>query len=236
MILALLGSGEYLPQTQPIDQHLINKLSNRLQRSPNVVCLPTAVGMGRKRRIRYWSTMGIQHFTHLGVPVDCVPVLDRASANNPYFAAKVAAADFVYLSGGRPDYLYHTLDNSLVWQSIQSVISRGGLLAGCSAGGMVLGERFFGLPLWRVGFGLLPNIVVIPHYDIVPFPAVHVVRWCIRNQLTLLGIDSDTALILDEGRCEVMGRGGVAIWTDSSPQYFEQGVYELGQIRISGYG
>jgi peptidase E len=76
----------------------------------------------------------VEHFTSLGVQVEALPVIDSASANDPALAAAVDKANFVYLSGGKPDYLYRTLDGSLVWRAILSMLERGGLLAGCSAG------------------------------------------------------------------------------------------------------
>ena len=63
-----------------------------------------------------------------------MPVIDRASADDPNLAAAIAGANFVYLSGGKPDYLYRTLAGSLAWEAIQAVLAGGGLLAGCSAG------------------------------------------------------------------------------------------------------
>jgi len=39
-MLALVGSGEYLPTMEPVDRQLIA----RLDAAPSVVCLPTAAG------------------------------------------------------------------------------------------------------------------------------------------------------------------------------------------------
>ena len=149
---------------EPVDRELIS----RLQEAPRVVCLPTAAGKEGPERINYWSCLGVDHFTGFNATVDALPVIDRASANDKVFAGTIASANVVYLSGGKPNYLYDTLKGSLVWEAILSVLDKGGLLAGCSAGAMVLGEKFFGFPGLKTGFNFLPRVTVIPHYDEIP--------------------------------------------------------------------
>src|SRR5260221_14207647 len=129
-MLALVGSGEYLPLMKPVDQYLISHLSEPAR----VVCLPTAAGTEGSERIGYWDRLGLDHFKSLGVDVEAVPVIDQRTANNETYAKNVLSANFVYLSGGKPDYLYNTLNGSRVWQAILEVVARGGVLAGCSAG------------------------------------------------------------------------------------------------------
>ena len=99
-----------------------------------------------------------------------MPVIDRASADDPALAAVIARGNFVYLSGGKPNYLYRTLAGSLAWEAIQAVLAGGGLLAGCSAGAMILGEKFFGFPGWKHGFNFLPGATVLPHFTRSPRP------------------------------------------------------------------
>ena len=77
-MLALVGSGEYLPAMEPIDRELIS----RLQESPRVVCLPTAAGKEGPERIAYWLRLGVEHFTRLEAKVEALPVIDRESAND----------------------------------------------------------------------------------------------------------------------------------------------------------
>ena len=120
--------------------------------------------------------VGVDHFTRLGATAEAVPVVDRACANDPALAAVIAGANFVYLSGGKPDYLYQTLAGSLAWGAIQAVLAGGGLLAGCSAGAMILGEKFFGFPGWKRGFGFLPGATILPHFDEIPQAMIRSLR------------------------------------------------------------
>ena len=77
-MLALVGSGEYLPPIAPLDRALINRLAAPVR----VVCLPTAAGTEGPERIAYWSRLGVKHFSGLGVQVQALPVIDRASARS----------------------------------------------------------------------------------------------------------------------------------------------------------
>ena len=188
-MLALVGSGEYLPPIEPLDRELISRLPGPAR----VVCLPTAAGTRGSERIAYWSRLGVDHFTRLGATAEAVPVIDRASANNPALAAVIAGANFVYLSGGKPDYLYRTLAGSLAWEAIQAVLAGGGLLAGCSAGAMILGEKFFGFPGWKHGFNFLPGATILPHFDEIPQAMIRSLRALTGKDTVLLGIEGNTA-------------------------------------------
>lgn len=218
-MLALVGSGEYLPPIAALDRELIGRLAAPVR----VVCLPTAAGTEGHERIDYWSRLGVEHFSSLGVQVQAVPVIDRASANDPALAAAVDAANFVYLSGGKPNYLHATLHGSLVWQAILAVLARGGLLAGCSAGAMILGEKFFGFPGWKQGFGFLPRAAIIPHFDEIPQGMLQPMRKVAGNNLTILGVEGNTALVQTAGGYEVLGSGGVTIWNRAGKTRYTAG-------------
>jgi len=220
-MLALVGSGEYLPPMEPVDRILLR----RLPAPALVVCLPTAAGTEGPERIGYWERLAVEHFTRLNSPVQSLPVVDPASANDPALAGAVSEANFVYLSGGHPDYLYRTLAGSLVWKAILSVLEKGGLIAGCSAGAMVLGEALFGIPPQRrsSGFRLLPGAMVIPHYDEIPRWISTLLHYWAGRGLTTVGIEANTALSENDGRMEVLGSGGVTIWNRAGEKRYTQG-------------
>lgn len=220
MFLALVGSGEYLPPIEPMDRELIRRLDGPAR----VVCLPTAAGTEGAERINYWMQLGIDHFSRLGVQVEAVPVADRASANKRDLAERIAQANFVYLSGGKPDYLYQTLQGSQAWDAIQQVLERGGLLAGCSAGAMIMGEKIYAFPGQRPGFNLLAGVLVIPHFDEIPSAVLQTARLTIGKKLTLVGIDGNTALVRCGDEYEVIGTGGVTIWNQQGKKRYTQGL------------
>ncbi len=218
-MLALAGSGEYLPQMEAVDRELIR----RLPEAPRVVCLPTAAGTEGPERIGYWSRLGVEHFTRLGAPAEALPVIDRVSANDPDLADAISRANFVYLSGGKPPYLYDTLAGSLAWQAIHTILERGGLLAGCSAGAMIMGEKFYGFPGLKNGFNFLPGATIVPHFDEISPSFLNPIRLLAGKTLTLLGIERNTVLFQDNGQYEVLGSGGVTVWNHSVKTRYTQG-------------
>jgi cyanophycinase len=219
VMIALVGSGEYLPAMEPVDRYLIRLL----RKPPRVVCLPTAAGREGSERIAYWAHLGIGHFIRLGAAVESLPVIDRESANDALHAEAIAGANFVYLSGGKPDYLYDTLERSLAWEAILSVLADGGILAGCSAGAMILGERFYGFPGWKQGFNFLPGVTVIPHFDEIPMSIIQPLHLMTKNKLTTLGIEGNTALVRCAEQYEVVGTGGVIVWDKSGKTRYTSG-------------
>ncbi len=219
-MLALVGSGEYLPDMEAVDQALLDTLAEPAR----VVCLPTAAGTEGPDRIDYWSRLGVTHFTRLGVDVESVAVVDRASAQDEALAQRAAQANFVYLSGGRPDFLHKTLANTPTWTAIQTVLDRGGILAGCSAGAMILGEKMFAFPGWKPAFGLVPGAAIIPHFDEIPKAMRSTMRFFTDSDLTVLGVDGYTALVIPgPGQYEVLGRGNVTVWNKQGKTPFPQG-------------
>jgi cyanophycinase-like exopeptidase len=131
----------------------------------------------------------------------------------------VGEADLIYLSGGKPDHLLRTLAGSAVWAAALAANARGSVIAGCSAGAMVLCSqqaRFRTPPHVPLGFepglGLVEGVAVLPHYDRFPetLAAVRVAR--APRGTVILGIDEDTAAIGREGSWLVRGEGRVTVW------------------------
>ncbi|MEM7538317.1 MAG: Type 1 glutamine amidotransferase-like domain-containing protein [Chloroflexota bacterium] len=195
--------------------------SNLFETPPSVVCLPTAAGTEGDAMIDSWAQKGVAHFTRLGAEVEAVRVWDRNTANDAAMAERIANANFVYLSGGKPDYLYNTLKDTLAWEAILGVLNNGGLLAGCSAGAMIQGAVFAGFPKKNEGFGLWPNINVIPHFDEIPL--TRIVRMLGDQNITTVGVDGYTALVKKEDEYRVIGKGGVTIWTNEGKVRYTEG-------------
>src|ERR1035441_6637085 len=126
--VALVGSGEFLEQMVPVDAELLEG------RPPRAVFLPTAAAEEGPQRVNYWTDLGPSHYSARGVEPVPLMVLDREDAERPELAAKVAGAGLVYLSGGNPGYLAHTLAGTAVWEAILEAWRSGAAIAGCSAG------------------------------------------------------------------------------------------------------
>ena len=198
---------------------------------PQVICLPTAAGTEGDERIRYWSDLGVAHFSRLGVRAAALPVIDHRSANERRYSEQISKANFVYFSGGKPEYLHQVLKGSLVWQAVRAVLAGGGVVAGCSAGAMIMGERIPGLVKWGKGFGLVPNVVIVPHYDEIPSSFLSGIRLVAGKKMTIIGIEGFTALVKAGEGYIVQGKGAVHLPNHPDKQrYFQGDEVPIGEI------
>ncbi len=217
-LIALVGSGEYLPVMEDVDRYLLKSL-NITGCKPRVVCLPTAAGREGDRRIDHWSSMGVEHFEKLGAEVVALPIIDRDAANNEQFESVLEHADMIYFSGGDPGYLYQTMRDTCAWKAAQRAWQRGAVYAGCSAGAMILAKRMpsFRLSGTQAGFGIVPAEYIVPHFNAIPGilkPMLFALQKQLKNGQRLIGIDEDTALVGSlGGEWKVMGKSNVHIYT-----------------------
>lgn len=206
--LALVGSGEYLPQMAEIEGGLLQG------RPPRYVQLATAAVPDGPSVVARWHRLGTEQAERLGVEPVIVAVGDRADAENPALADQLAGAGLVYLSGGHPAYLADTLRGSAVWEAIVAAWRAGSALAGCSAGAMALSAR---VPSLRnpgggetEGLGLLPHLRVIPHFDLFAARVPDLLGRVLQPydaRITVIGVDEDTALVGGPHEWTVRGRG-----------------------------
>jgi len=227
-LIALVGSGEYLPVMEGVDRHLLDSL-NLNGRKPRVVCLPTAAGREGDGSINRWSSMGVEHFQKLGAEVNALRVIDRESADDPQWEPLIENADLIYFSGGDPGYLYQTMNGSRVWSAARRAWERGAIYAGCSAGAMILARRIPSFRLFETaeGFNILPVQFVLPHFDAVPAifkPLISALKSRLKDGERMIGVDEDTALVGTlGGEWRVMGQGKVHIFTRKENQIIESG-------------
>ena len=227
-LIALVGSGEYLPVMEDVDRYLLSCL-NLDGRKPRVVCLPTAAGREGNESVNRWSNMGLQHFRKLGADVTVLPIIDRDSANKEEYTSVLENADLIYFSGGNPSYLYETMKDTRAWNAVQRAWARGAVYAGCSAGAMILANR---IPSFRIigtqdGFGVVPAEFVIPHFDAIPAlwkPIVSVLHRQLKEGQQMIGVDEDTALIGSlQGEWRVMGRSKAHVFTRDGKKSYKPG-------------
>lgn len=225
--LALVGAGEFLDSMNAVDRQLLDRAGGS-----SVVILPTASapdGAGVPER---WIKMGVDHFTRLGAQAAGLLALDRAACDDPANADRVRVANLIYFSGGKPDYLRRTLDGTAIWSAVCEVFDRGGVIAGCSAGAMILGgyvpefSMKAGVPWinrWQASFALVPEAIVVPHYD--EFPEVMVSLMFGRRPpgSYLIGIDGHTALVGLDHAWQVLGAGRVTVRRGRDKQRYAAG-------------
>lgn len=217
--LALVGSGEYLPKMAEFEKSLLDD-GIRAGMSPVYVQIPTAAGQESEQRIQYWRELGEKQAEILDTEVRFIPIFDRESANNPEIVSAITGSALIYLSGGDPHFLANTLRGTLAWELIEENWRRGGSLAGCSAGAMVMSTH---IPNFRIttsdpteGLALIPGLRVIPHFNKffkwIPESAAKLLLEVPEDSI-LLGIDEMTALTRRSGKddWEVYGDAQVHI-------------------------
>ena len=216
--IVLVGSGEFTAAMEAIDRDLLAATGRA---RPRVAILPTASWPDGEETFLGWIEQGRAHFSALGAEVEGVELRTREDAFDDACAQAIGEADLVYLSGGKPDHLLDALDGTPAGAAVRAVHLRGGIVAGCSAGAMVLaarqprvgGRRFFRFPTgWRDALGLVERAAVLPHYDAFPEVLAAAVVLAAPRGTVVLGVDEDTAAVGREGIWQVRGRGRVTVW------------------------
>lgn len=227
-LIALVGSGEYLPVMEDVDRHLLHSL-NLNGRQPRVICLPTAAGQEGDQSVSRWLDMGLEHFQRLGAEVQALQIIDKASANDAQYESMLENADLIYFSGGNPQYLFETMHGSRAWAAMQKAWSNGAVYAGCSAGAMILSKR---IPSFRLagtleGFGIVPAKFIIPHFDAIPAmfrPLVFTLKSQLKKGERMIGVDENTALVGQlNGEWKVMGKSKVHLFARGDSKSYESG-------------
>jgi cyanophycinase len=187
-----------------------------------VAIVPTASWPDGEATFRTWIEQGCAHFGDLGAEVEPVEMRGREDADDPAWEQAIGEADLVYLSGGKPGHLLEALRDTAAGVALGVVHERGGVVAGCSAGAMVLaghqprtgGRRFLRLPIgWTAALGLVPDAAVLPHYDAFPEALLAAVALASPRGAAVLGIDEETAALGIDGAWQVRGRGRVTVWS-----------------------
>jgi cyanophycinase len=150
-----------------------------------------------------------------GRQVEVLPLTSELSAEDPAVSKALKASNLIYLLGGLPGYLAKALSGTPAWEAVQSAHMRGAVVAGSSAGAMVLCDVFYDPYGKRVmpGLGMVTGCCVVPHHDTSGR------RWVAGLQKdlpghTIIGIDEQTGMIDDgpDGSWNVYGRGVVTLY------------------------
>ena len=200
--LALVGSGEYLPEAQLLEAELLRFGISR-GKSNTYIQIPTAASKEGEDRLDFWRQRGADQAARIGCEVKYLPVLKREDAFNEQWIETIKSAGLIYFSGGDPVHLAEVFADTPMWQAIEQAWREGASLAGCSAGAMAFGGKIIGIRRSHIsaGLNLLPEIEVIPHYDkFLGWLPDRVTAAIVRKDAdtALLGIDENTALVLTD--------------------------------------
>jgi cyanophycinase len=213
---SLLGSGEFLPWSEPVDRRLVAEADG----DGRVLILPTASAPEGKDVFERWGSLGLAHFSRLDIPAEVLDLRTREDADDPRILAHLEGASAVYFSGGNPAYLSSTLAESDFLDAMLKQLDRGMAFAGCSAGVACLNDVTFDSSttdmeqVFKPGLGLVPRAFFAPHWDMVdtwmPGATAFIVD-SVPEGHTFIGMDEDTAMTGDGSSWEVLGKSGIHI-------------------------
>jgi cyanophycinase len=191
-----------------MDRELLN-----LRRSPRLAAavVPTAAG-GQRPELA--AANGTRYFESLGAEAREVMAIDEESGNDDHVLGPLISSGLIYFAGGSPSHLLHVLRSTKLWEVVRSEWAAGSVLAGSSAGAMVMGGWMLApgaTPSWIQTIGAVPNVAVLPHYE----------RWGKErresavatrpSRITLLGIPGAGGVVFERGTAEGRVIGDLAV-------------------------
>jgi cyanophycinase len=203
--IALVGGEEFTGPAEAFDRELLALIDAK---TPNVAILPTAA---QPENSYLAAAHGIAHFRRLDADPYGVMIADRVTANAPVLVEELAGADVVYLTGGWPAHLFESLRDTLAWKRVLEMHEAGMMLAGSSAGAMVLCEvmAFEGKEI--SGLGLVQGVTVLPHFEKADAERIEKIANDAKQGMTYLGIDAATGCVRVGDDWRVSGPGRVHV-------------------------
>lgn len=209
-ILLLAGGAEFGGQMSEPDLRAIELAGGF---DAPICIIPTAAAPDRNHKRA--GSNGIRWFQSLGAGnVFTADVIDSVSADDSTLAASIRTSSLIYLPGGFPRHLAETLANSACWRAALDAYEQGAVIAGSSAGAMVLCEYYYDpyeKKLLR-GLNLIPNACVLPHHNTFGKSWVKQLTQALPDA-TLIGIDERTGMINNGNHIwQVFGAGDVNLY------------------------
>ncbi len=238
--IVLFGSGETAPSGRKIFDHVMRQLPPKpklaLLETPAGFELNSSQVIGR---VGEFISHRLQNYDP---QITIVPARKRGTAfspDDPDLIEPLYEADMIFMGPGSPTYAVRQLRGSLAWHALLARHRLGATIVFASAA--TVAASLFSIPVyeiykvgeelhWKDGldfFGLygLP-LVFVPHWNnndggeeldtsrcFMGKPRFAELMEMIPSELSILGIDEKTALVMDPQSCacRVIGLGGVTI-------------------------
>ena len=217
--IALVGGDEFRIGCEEMDAEIMRASGRTPTR---VLVVPTAAVTGAAKA----ANDGTTYFSALGGESSHLMLLEKDHAENPGFFAPIAKADVVYFTGGSPQNLFETLKDSQFFYALLDASKKGTVLAGSSAGAMVMGAMMRRPKSggWVEALSVVPGIAVLPHHERHdPGRISKKLRETAPGGLAYLGIDARTCCLGSPGNWRVVGFGKVTVYLGTEWQIFRSG-------------
>ncbi len=207
--IALVGGDEFRSTCEEMDRHILTTIP---EEPAKVLIVPTAAASDNPVMA---ASNGVRYFSSLGATADQLMVVDREQANDEALFSSINDASVIYFTGGNPDHLLTTLRGSKLQQKVMEALSGGCVLAGSSAGAMVLGSAMR-RPSggWVEGLEVAKGVAVLPHHERRNPEEVmrSLAAESVPEGLWVLGIDGATCCFGGPGDWRVLGLGKVTLY------------------------
>jgi cyanophycinase len=164
-------------------------------------------------------------FQDLGaLDCDVVPMLTREDASKPEVVSQIAEADGIFITGGDQTRLMTCLWESPAFQALhRAFFLNGACIGGTSAGAAVMSRHMLalGTPTHAprkdtvstdIGLGFVANAIVDQHFSQRHRLSRLLSALAQRPDLLGVGIDEDTALVIEPNQSvEIVGKGSVTL-------------------------
>jgi len=186
-----------------------------------IVIIPTA-GEADDEYGQYWS--GLKQWRENGARnITVLHTRDRKTADSEAFVKPIREARGVFFGGGRQWRLADSYLDTATHKELIALLNRGGVIGGSSAGASILAsfmvrgdtksnEKMIGDH--TVGLGFLKNAAIDQHllrrnrqFDMLEVIDKH-------PQLLGIGIDENTAIVVEGDRFDVIGKSYVVVYSN----------------------
>ena len=213
-MIAITGSGEFLPSIKDVDKVLLSYIKD-----PYVLTLSTAAGKESKERQEYWENLSNTHFKSLNVPHKHIKAQNKEEITNDYLIYEMSKSNFLYFSGGNPQHLFNSINNKKFINELLR-IKKEGILAGCSAGSMIMGERM----IKGKGLNFIKNSIIIPHYGESYYSWItNTIKILNKGRYKLICLEKDTYFVMNESEIKIIGKNNIHIIYKKDHQTFSDG-------------
>ena len=214
--IALVGGDEFMEGCEEMDRALLDATGVK---KPRVLVVPTAAVKGPSRA----ASNGVTYFSGLGADASPLMVVDGDTAADAGNVEPLADADVVYLTGGDPAHLLETLAGSAFLEGLRGVLARGAMVAGSSAGAMVMCD-WMRFRSWTRALGLLTALAVLPHHERSDPEAVAAqLETSAPGGIAVLGVDAGSCCLGGPDGWTILGPGSATLYADGSWRRYESG-------------
>jgi cyanophycinase len=220
--ILLAGGAEFRGQMATPDRQAI-KLAGGAKTRLSIIPAAAAPDKNHQRA----GQNGVDWFKNLGaVNVSALPLIDRKSADDPAVVESLHRSRLIYMPGGFPRHLAQSLTGSDSWQAVLSAHRSGAVIAGSSAGAMVLCDHYYDPYEKNIfsGLGLIPDACILPHHDTFGKSWAPGLAQRLPGAV-LVGIDEETGMLNDgpTGQWQVYGAGGVTLYKNDRKTHYASG-------------